>query len=152
MHELNKDRTNNMNNKPIIEIDNLHACISVANLDESIDWYQKVFGFKVFQRGEFPEFSTRIVYLGLKGVEIELVESSGSMTFRRPDPPIEHVMTQGISQLSFRVTNIEDVARRLKSHSIPIVFGPINADSLDLKAFFIRDNEGNLIEFIERSI
>jgi methylmalonyl-CoA/ethylmalonyl-CoA epimerase len=57
---------------------------------------------------------------------------------------------QGISQLSFRINNIEEVFARAQRRSIPIALELVNAEPLKFKAFFIRDHEGNLIEFIER--
>jgi methylmalonyl-CoA/ethylmalonyl-CoA epimerase len=139
-----------MGTEPIIAIDNLHACIAVENLEESIDWYRNVMGFNVFQRADYPDYSTRGAFLKSKGVELELVESKTVLRSRRQDPPFGHLTTQGISQLSIRVSDLAGVAERLKSRSIPIVFGPAKSSELRLEAFFIRDNEGNLIEFIER--
>lgn len=151
MYKLKKDQTNNLVNEPVIEIDNLHTCISIVNLDESINWYQNVLGFKVVQHLEYPNFSTRGVFLESHGIEIELVESKGLIRSMRQDPPLRHLLIQGISQLSFRVRDLEDAAERLKRRSISIVFGPAESKELKLKAFFIRDNDGNLIEFVERS-
>jgi len=135
---------------PIATIDNLHACIAVANLDESVNWYRNVLGFEPIQRQDFPELSSRVVFLESNGVELELVESKHFTPARRPDPPTNHVLTQGISQLSFRVNNIEEVLEQVKNRSIPTALDLVDAKQLRLKAFFIRDNEGNLIEFIER--
>jgi catechol 2,3-dioxygenase-like lactoylglutathione lyase family enzyme len=139
-----------MADQPVATINNLHACIAVGNLEESINWYRDVLGFQVLQRRDFPELSARVVFLESNGVEIELVESQDFTSFQRPDPPKNHVLTQGISQLSFRVNNIEEVFERVKKRSISVALELVDAEPLKFKAFFIRDREGNLIEFVER--
>jgi methylmalonyl-CoA/ethylmalonyl-CoA epimerase len=135
---------------PIATIDNLHSCIAVSNLEESVRWYCDILGFHVLQRHDFLDFSSRVVYLELNGVELELVESKEIKEFKRPDPPVGHVGLQGISQLSFRVKNLNEALDRAKERSVQIVFGPVTVDIFRLKAFFVRDSEGNLIEFTER--
>ena len=133
-----------------VKIDNLHACIAVANLEESIRWYCDILGFRVMQQHDFAEFHAKLAFLESNGIEIELVESENCTQLRRLNPPIEHVRVQGISQLSFRVHRIEEALSWAQEHSIEIALDLVNAEPLQLKAFFIRDNEGNLIEFIER--
>jgi catechol 2,3-dioxygenase-like lactoylglutathione lyase family enzyme len=135
---------------PIATIDGLHACLAVANLEASVDWYRRVLGFEVLQQRDFPELAARIVFLASRGAELELVEREPFTPFRRPDPPTNHLQTQGISQLSFRVHHIEAILEEVRRRSIPVVLDLVDAKPLKLKAFFIRDNDGNLIEFIER--
>ncbi|MEI6705816.1 MAG: VOC family protein [Methylococcales bacterium] len=135
--------------KPIVTIDRLHACIVVKNMEASINWYHDLLGFNVIQQYVFSD-SVRVAYLELNGVEIEFVENKNIKSFIRSDPPTEHVAIQGISQLSFRVDNLCNVMESLDKQSIKIVYGPVDAEALKLKALFIRDNEGNLLEFIQR--
>ena len=135
---------------PVAGIDNLHACLAVGDLEASARWYGDVLGFAVRQRQDFPELGARLVFMESHGVELELVQSAHFMPARRPDPPADHVAEQGISQLSFRVRDIEGVLEKVRARSIPVAMDLVDAAPLKLKAFFIRDNEGNLIEFIER--
>ena len=43
----------------------LHACLRVENLEKSIEFYEKAFGFKEDRRKDFPEHKFTIVYLTL---------------------------------------------------------------------------------------
>ena len=131
--------------KPLVTLNGLHVCIAVKNLDTSIEWYCQVLGFNVLQQKNFPELSARMVYLESQGVEIELVESKNIKSFERSAPPIAHLGIQGISQLSFRVNDLSTTMEQLKGFAIDILFGPVDAQELKLKAIFIRDNEGNII-------
>jgi methylmalonyl-CoA/ethylmalonyl-CoA epimerase len=135
--------------KKLIDVDRLHVCIAVRDLDETGKWYREMLGFEMFQRQDLPEFSARVAYLKSNGIEIELVESANMVGLTRPDPP-NHAQQQGITQLSFRVEDLQEVLRRMHSRSVPVAFGPVDAADLRMKACFIKDNEGNLIEFIER--
>jgi catechol 2,3-dioxygenase-like lactoylglutathione lyase family enzyme len=140
-----------VNNSPAVATDGvLHACIAVADLDAGIDWYGRILGFQSYQRHDYPEYGVRVVYLRLRDIELELVETANPKPCRRDDPPAGHVALRGISQLSFRVTNMESTVKRLQSLDVAIDFGPLHAPEFNLKACFIRDHEENLIEFIER--
>ena len=57
----------------------LHACLRVENLEKSIEFYEKAFGFKEDRRKDFPEHKFTIVYLTLPGesFEIELTYNYG---------------------------------------------------------------------------
>jgi len=133
-----------------LQISPLHACLSVADLNAATIWYRDTLGFEIFQRHEYPDYAVRVAYMKSNNVELELVETKNSMPCRRDDPPAGHVTLRGISQLSFRVDDAKQAMEQLKNISVKIVFGPVHAPEFNLNAFFIRDNENNLIEFIER--
>lgn len=135
---------------PVLRVNNLSVCLSVSNLERASRWYEESLGFRPLQQVDFPDMGARVAFLGADGVEVELVESSSFEACLRPDPPMEHVTAQGVSQLSIRVDDLALLAQRLRDRDIPIVFGPVDAAPLQLRALFIRDLDGNLIEFVER--
>lgn len=140
-----------MSDNPAVVTDGvLHACIAVSDLDAGIDWYRRVLGFQSYQRHNYPEYGVRVVYLRLRDIELELVETADPKPCQRGDPPAGHVALRGISQLSFRVADMESTVKQLRSLDVAIDFGPVNAPEFNLKACFIRDYDENLIEFIER--
>jgi catechol 2,3-dioxygenase-like lactoylglutathione lyase family enzyme len=128
----------------------LHACIAVSDLDAGVDWYRRVLGFQLLQRHDYTEYGVRVVYLEYQGIELELVETLNPKSSHRGNPPAEHLALLGISQLSFRVGDMETAIQQLKGQGVELVFGPIEAPEFKLKACFIHDYEGNLLEFIER--
>ncbi len=137
-----------MEPKPIAAINNLSVCIVVSNLDETAKWYRDVLGFKVAKALDTPELSMRIAFLELNGIILELVEMGNFIPDKRPDPP-EYLNKQGVSQLSFRVDNLEAVLQLVKSRNLELTWDIVTNEKLKMKAFLMRDNEGNLIEFIE---
>lgn len=49
-----------------------HTCVRVKNLEESLDFYTKAFGFEESRRRDFPEAKFTLVYLTLPGDGYEL--------------------------------------------------------------------------------
>lgn len=49
-----------------------HTCVRVKDLEASVDFYQKAFGFEESRRRDFPEAKFTLVYLTLPGDGYEL--------------------------------------------------------------------------------
>lgn len=49
-----------------------HTCVRVKDLEASVAFYQKAFGFEESRRRDFPEAKFTLVYLTLPGDEYEL--------------------------------------------------------------------------------
>ena len=49
-----------------------HTCVRVKDLEASIEFYEKGFGFEVSRRREFPEHKFTLVYMTLPGDDYEL--------------------------------------------------------------------------------
>ena len=48
-----------------------HTCVRVKDLDASLEFYQKAFGFEESRRRDFPENKFTLVYLTLSGDDYE---------------------------------------------------------------------------------
>ncbi|MEI3340119.1 MAG: VOC family protein [Eubacterium sp.] len=55
-----------------------HRAISVANLEETIQWYSDVFGFTVVNRSEIPGAGIRVAHLQGVGFLLEVFEAPGA--------------------------------------------------------------------------
>jgi catechol 2,3-dioxygenase-like lactoylglutathione lyase family enzyme len=132
------------------DINSMNVCISVADIDATIAWYERILNFKLIQRLKMQALGAELAFLKYKNIEIELVALAVIDKFVRPPPPTEHLRLQGLSQISFRVDNVEKTMDLLRRKGINLIFGPVTVDELMISAFFIRDNEGNLIEFLQR--
>ncbi|WEG72945.1 lactoylglutathione lyase [Vagococcus intermedius] len=49
-----------------------HTCVRVKNLEASLEFYQKAFGFEESRRRDFPENNFTLSYLTLPGDDYEL--------------------------------------------------------------------------------
>ena len=126
----------------------LSACISVADLDRSIKWYSDVLGFRLRRQAPFPDLGARLAFLEVDDLRLELVQSDGSVTGDRPDPP-RHAGVRGVTQLTLYVDDLDQVLAELAEHGVPLAMPPVDVEVLGIRAFFIRDADGNLIEFIQ---
>lgn len=123
--------------------------ISVPNLDEAVGWYSQKLGFQEVQRKSYPEFKTALAFLELNGFRVELIEDGQAQpSLSRPAPPA-HTAFLGVSQFSFITPDLLAVREELVRRDIAIVWEFENAE-LGLKFLFIRDPDGNLIQYIQR--
>jgi catechol 2,3-dioxygenase-like lactoylglutathione lyase family enzyme len=123
--------------------------MSVPDLDPAVRWYSEKLGFREVQRKSYPEFKTSLAFLELNGYRVELIEDGNSQPSpKRADPPA-HTALQGISQFSFLTTDLGGVRNELVRRGVSIAWEFENVE-LGVKFLFIRDLNGNLIQYIQR--
>ena len=134
----------------LAEFNKIEVSLAVKNLEATARWYRENLGFQEVLRRDFPNYGTRIVFLEINGVVIELIEDQKWQAIDRPNPP-QHTTIQGVCQIRFNVQAIEKVVERVKSRpEIQIAWDLIVVEDIGFKEFFIRDNEGNILQFAER--
>lgn len=122
--------------------------LSVADLEGTAAWYRDRLGFREVQRKTYPEFGTSLVFLEKAGYRVELIRDGAARHgTRRPDPP-GHTGTFGVSQFAFRTANLAGVRRILGERGVAITWEFENAE-LGVRFLFVRDPEGNLIQFLQ---
>ncbi|WP_299407964.1 VOC family protein [Acaryochloris sp. IP29b_bin.148] len=133
----------------LAEVKDISVSFAVKDLDATAKWYQDYLGFKQVLFRDFPEYGTRIVFLEINDISIELIEDQKWTSIDRPSPP-QHTTVQGVSQVRFMVHDIEKVVERVKAQpEIEIAWDLIVVEDIGFKEFFIRDNEGNILQFAE---
>lgn len=124
-----------------------HVAISVANLEESISWYQKVFGFSVIDRSEIPGTGIKVSHMQGEGflLEIFCAPESNTLPEDRRVPNFD-LLTQGNKHFSFGVKDGHKAKEDMEAMGVDIAFV---AEVDGTYGVFIRDNTGNLIEIFE---
>ena len=79
----------------------LHTCLRVQDLEASIEFYQKAFGFYEKRRRDFPDYQFTIVYLGLEGDDYEL-----ELTYNYDHGP--YVVGDGFAHIALSVPDLEE--------------------------------------------
>ncbi|MFT4046786.1 MAG: VOC family protein [Solimonas sp.] len=124
-----------------------HGGVSVPDLDASIAWYRDVLGFEVARRFPIPTIPADVAVLQNGPLHIELFQVDGARPLpderRQPDTD---VYTHGNKHVSFAVANVRPFAEELKKRGADIVWVREFAQGANI---FIRDNAGNLIEFVQ---
>lgn len=132
----------------MIEINGInHVAISVADLEESIAWYQRVFGFTVIDRSEIPGTGVKVSHMQGKGflLEIFCAKNSNPLPKDRRIPNLDF-LTQGNKHFSFGVKDGHKAKEEMEAMGVDIAFV---AEVDGTYGVFIRDNTGNLIEIFE---
>jgi methylmalonyl-CoA/ethylmalonyl-CoA epimerase len=124
-----------------------HGAVSVPDLDASIDWYCRVLDFTLEQRFEIPGQQTEVAMLKRGEMRVELFQAAGSKP-SHPDrrEPDSDFRTQGNLHFAFAVPDVHAFAAMLAERGADIVW--VRDFEFGSNAF-IRDNAGNLIEFVQ---
>jgi catechol 2,3-dioxygenase-like lactoylglutathione lyase family enzyme len=124
-----------------------HGGVSVPNLDESIAWYRDVLGFEVAERIKIPAIPAEIAMMRNGPLHMELFQVEGAQELpaarREPDSDLH---THGNKHVSFAVSNVQEFAAELRRRGADIVWVKEMKHGSNI---FIRDNAGNLIEFVQ---
>ncbi len=127
-----------------------HAGLSVPDLDASIAWYQRVLGFTLERRYAAPTIPADIAVLRNGGIKIELFQVPDAQA---ADPgrgiPNQDLRTHGHKHISFSVPDVQAVSQEFERRAVDIVWVKKFPFGTNM---FIRDNSGNLIEFVERPV
>jgi catechol 2,3-dioxygenase-like lactoylglutathione lyase family enzyme len=132
------------------------VAISVANIDETVKWYQDNLGFAVKEKKDFPQHSLRIAFLALNDFEIELVEDKKSVSLvaiqKHLPEADDETKIQGFVKLAFTVEDVEALASRLKSKGVRFQMEMTKSNRKEgVKFFIVRDNNGNWLQFSGKS-
>lgn len=132
----------------LFELKHHHGAVSVPNLDEAIAWYVNMLGFAVEQRVTLPQVPANVAMLKNGDLRIELFEAEGSQP-AHPDRriPDQDLKTQGNKHVSFALRELAPFVADLRERGADIVMHK----EMSFASFaFVRDNSGNLIEFIQQ--
>ena len=124
-----------------------HVEVVTPNMDESIDFYTKVLGFKLARRVAYPQSENaqaprEIAYLTLGALMLEFLGGNGEATERAPNQV-------GVKLVALRVDDMEKTLGELKTHGVEPSWGPNPGATFDGFRAEIRDPHGNSIELRE---
>lgn len=129
----------------------LHQGISVPNMDESLQWYEKAFGFTLVSDKVIPMLNSRVAFVKLGDFELELFQYLGEDGSPLPEArryPNEDLKTCGTKHVAYRVEDMGGVYRHLQDIGADIAIPPFPMEGDTV--CFLRDNSGVLIELIEK--
>ena len=136
---------------PLSSLTPHHVALSVPNFEETIQWYQDKLDFRVVQRLDLPQIATKQAILKLNEFVIEVFARDNSTRLKPPAVTVpDDLLIQGVKHIAFTVNNLEAVAAELNKRGVKLVWGPEVNNELRLKISFIKDNNDNLIELVEK--
>ncbi|BCR06778.1 lactoylglutathione lyase [Desulfuromonas versatilis] len=126
-----------------MEYQMIHSCIRVLDLEKSLEFYTRAFGFEVARRLDFPEHQFTLCYLRAQGGNFEL---ELTYNYEQKEP---YVMGNGYSHLAVGVRDLEG------SHKLHSEMGlhPKPLKGLaggEARFYFIADPDGYLVEVVRQ--
>lgn len=128
----------------------LHVGISVYNMDEAIEWYEKNLDFIKTSEDYYDFLQARVVFVRNGDFEIELFEykEPKELPEERKFPNTD-LQTVGTKHIAFCTDDISGLIGKFRANGVDIVMERVMEGN---SMCFIRDNSGVLIEFIEKAV
>jgi len=125
-----------------------HIGIAVMNLEDSITFYEKIFGLKCYKIEEVQEQKVRTAFFAIGQTKIELLESTD------PEGPIGKFIEkrgEGIHHIAFAVDNLPEQLRHAEKEGVKLIDSnpKKGADGLDIAFLHPKSTGGVLIEMCE---
>ena len=125
-----------------------HLGIAVANLEESIKYYEEVLGFKCYSIEEVKDQKVKTAFFKVGQTKIELLESTS------PDGPIGKFIEkkgQGIHHLAFAVEGLQETLDEVKEKGVKLIDETPRqgAEGLNIAFLHPKSTHGVLTELCE---
>ena len=125
-----------------------HIGIAVNNLENALDFYEKVLGLKCYKIEEVADQKVRTAFLMVGETKIELLESTD------PDGPIGKFIEkrgEGIHHIAFSVEKIDEHLAHAEAMGVKLIDSKPRkgAEDLDIAFLHPKSASGVLIEFCE---
>ena len=122
-----------------------HIGIAVKNLNESIKFYEEVFGLKCFKIEEVKDQKVKTAFFQVGQTKIELLESTD------PEGPIGKFVLkkgEGMHHIAFAVNDVNSSLEELKKKNIKLIDDKTRkgAENLDIAFLHPKSTNGVLIE------
>lgn len=128
-----------------------HAGISVGDLEASIAWYRDMLGFELMRVVDIPDAeeagTVALVRRGDFILELFCLPGAAPLPEERRHPATD-LLTHGIKHVAYAVPDIAALMDDLKAKGVDVVWDVVVRDGSPCA--FVRDNSGNLVEFVER--
>lgn len=128
-----------------------HIMLSVPNYEETVQWYQQKLDAtleKEWTVDQLPDL--KLAYLNVYGFRIEIVGSTQSRSGMPNSSSFEEALrTTGIGHFCFRVNDVDAALTELNKRGVQTFVGATDYPNVGVRLCFVKDNNGNLIEFVE---
>jgi catechol 2,3-dioxygenase-like lactoylglutathione lyase family enzyme len=121
--------------------------LSTPDASAAAHWYEDKFGFHLIKEGQMGK-DLRFALLRYDDNILELIQNPKARPLVEAIPGIKDPFeVHGIFKAGFTVHNLDDVFGELKRGGVKIDFNITELNDLKLRAFGVRDVDGNLIQF-----
>ncbi len=125
-----------------------HIGIAVKDLDAAVKLFTEIIGLKLEGYETVKEQEVKIAFLSAKNTEVELITP---LSNESPVAKFLEKRGEGLHHLAFRVKNLSDMLRRLKSERLQLIDKEPRKGARGRKIAFIhpKSTHGVLLELCE---
>jgi len=126
-----------------------HIGIAVANLEESIKYYEEVLGLKCYAIEEVAEQKVKVAFFQVGDTKIELLETTD------PEGPIGKFVEKkgpGVHHIAFAVESVENALKAVEEKGVALIDKTprIGAEGLKIGFLHPKSTFGVLTEFCSK--
>lgn len=126
------------------------AALSVRNVDTSVAWYERVFGFEVTRSLDNTERGFHIRLLKRSGAFLELVENANAQAAEDLDASLTRPhLLYSIYKFGFLVENLDRVVEQLEALHVPLRGSVFTEADGRMRSLQVEDPDGNVIQIFE---
>lgn len=116
-----------------------HLNITVKNLDKSVDYYQRIFGFKIMEEGQYNGTPYKIIGISNKAM---------LCMYEKKDLKVEN---NNIGHFGFNIQFTKNIVEQLEAQDADVRYynGEATIQYPKSKSIYIHDPDGNQIELSE---
>lgn len=117
----------------------IHVCLHVADADRAAEWYVSELDFERSWEFTTPDGETRHVYVADEnGFEVQLSDTEGETT-----------LEQGTAwdHLAVQVEDVDAAFEAIENHGVRME--PTELEAAGVRAAFIEDPDGHVVELVE---
>lgn len=140
-----------VSDRGLSSMDFFNTAISVPDINASVEWYQRVLGFRQVSQADL-ENGAGFAMIERNGVVVELlhVQDQQAMPMLNQDPP-EHLRYLGVKNFCLWVDDMDATVQELQAANVTFVWKALELPEVGTRVTMIRDNNDNLIALWERN-
>jgi catechol 2,3-dioxygenase-like lactoylglutathione lyase family enzyme len=128
-----------------------HIGLNVADLEAQATWYERALGLTRTLPFSVPPIElTGLFLIDGNGFALELIHRPGSVAGMDAANPGEAALTRGYGHFCLRVDDVDTFFERLVAAGAEVAISPQESPEPGVRFAYVRDPEGNLIEFHDR--
>jgi catechol 2,3-dioxygenase-like lactoylglutathione lyase family enzyme len=124
--------------------------LTVSDLDATADWYCRKLGLRVVKKHVIrPDNKAAVTVLQGNGLAVELIWFADAIPLSNVDAQLTGAQqVHGILKSGVFVDDLDRTFEVLKSRNVSFAFDIFHDKSMECRMFAIRDNNGNIIQFL----
>lgn len=126
-----------------------HVMICVPNYQETIQWYREKLDATIEREWTLDELpDLKLAYLNIHGFRLEVVGSTKAQTGMPTASDFgASLRTTGIGHFCFRFDEVDAALAEMNNRGVPTFVDAADYPNVRRRVGFIKDNNGNIIEF-----